>query len=82
MKVRWWFSWGQPLHGLSGAGSRSIKAVLMLGRQDLVMLLCLGLACADQLPVVLLYMLIVAIVRAGAALGQLLTPRWKLRRPA
>jgi hypothetical protein len=81
-KVRWWFAHGQSLRLLTGAGSRSIKVVLMLGRQDLVMLAGLGLACLDQLPVALLYMLIVAMARAGGALGQLLTPRWRLRPPA
>jgi phosphatidylglycerophosphate synthase len=82
MKLRWWFAYGQTLRGVSGAGSRSIKAVLLLGRRDVVIFLGIGLAYFDQLPVVLLYSLIIAIVRAGGALGQLFTPEWRLRPPA
>jgi hypothetical protein len=81
MKLRWWFAYGQSLKSVSGAGSNSIKAVMLLGRRDVVVLLALGLAYFDQLPVVLLYMLIVAIVRAAGALGQLLTPDWRVRPP-
>jgi hypothetical protein len=81
MKLRWWFAYGQPLRGVSGAGSHSIKAVLLLGQRDIVILAGLGLAIFDQLPIVLLYCLIVAIVRAGGALGQVLTPDWRLRPP-
>jgi hypothetical protein len=82
MKLRWWFAYGQPLKNLSGAGSNSIKNVMLVGRRDVVILLALGLAYFDQLPVVLLYMLIVAIVRAAGALGQLFTPDWKIRPQA
>jgi hypothetical protein len=82
MKLRWWFAYGQALKNVSGAGSHSIKAVMLLGRRDFVILLALGLAYFDQLPVVLLYVLIVAIVRAAGALGQLLTPDWRVRPPA
>jgi hypothetical protein len=81
MKLRWWFAYGQTLRGMSGAGSHTIKAVLLLGRRDVVVFLAIGLAYFDQLPVVLLYMLIIAIVRAVGALGQLLTPAWRLRPP-
>ena len=35
----------------------------------------------DLLPVVLLYALVLAIVYAGVAVGQLLTPDWRLRPP-
>jgi hypothetical protein len=56
--------------------------VVLLGRRDVAVLLALVLACFDQLPVVLLYSLIIAIVRAGGALGQLLTPDWKIRPQA
>jgi hypothetical protein len=82
MKLRWWFAYGQSLKNLSGAGSNSIKNVMLVGRRDVVILLALGLAYFDQLPVVLLYMLIVAIVRAAGALGQLFTPDWKIRPQA
>jgi hypothetical protein len=82
MKLRWWFAYGQSLKSLGGAGSHSIKAVMLLGRRDFVILLALGLACFDQLPVVLLYMLIVAISRAAGALGQLLAPDWRIRPQA
>ena len=82
MKLRWWFAYGQTLRGISGAGSNSIKVVLLLGRRDVVIFLAIGLAYFDQLPVVLLYSLIVAIVRAGGALGQLFTPDWRIRPPA
>ena len=82
MKLRWWFAYGQPLKNLSGAGSSSIRAVMLLGRRDFVIVLALGLAYFDQLPIVLLYTLIVAIVRAAGALGQLLTPDWRIRPSA
>jgi hypothetical protein len=81
MKLRWWFAYGQSLKTVSGAGSNSIKTVMLLGRRDFVILLALGLAYFDQLPVVLLYTLIVAIVRASGALGQLLSPDWRARPP-
>jgi hypothetical protein len=82
MKLRWWFAYGQPIKSLGGAGSRSIKAVMLFGRRDFVVLLALVLAYFDQLPVVLLYLLIVAIVRAAGALGQLLAPEWRIRPQA
>jgi len=78
-RLRWWFAHGQSLRSVSGAGSQSIKVVTMLGRRDFVIAAGLGLACVDQLPVVLLLMLIVAIARAGAALVQLFTPDWRIR---
>ena len=53
----------------------------MLGRRDLLIAAGLGLAAFDQLPVVLLLLLIVAISRAGAALIQLFTPDWRIRPP-
>ncbi len=81
MKLRWWFAYGQALRGISGAGSSSIKAVMLLGRRDVVILVGLGLAYFDQLWVVLIYMMIVAMVRAAGALGQLLTPDWRIRPP-
>lgn len=82
MKLRWWFAYGQALKNVSGAGSNSIKNVMLLGRRDFVILLAIGLAYFDQLPVVLLYLLIIGIVRAAGALGQLLTPDWRVRPPA
>jgi hypothetical protein len=82
MKLRWWFAYGQALKNVSGAGSHSIKTVMLLGRRDFVILLAIGLAYFDQLPVVLLYLLIIGIVRAAGALGQLLTPDWRVRPPA
>ena len=54
---------------------------MLLGRRDFVIVLAIGLAYFDQLPIVLLYLLIVAIVRAGGALGQLFTPDWRIRPP-
>jgi hypothetical protein len=81
LKLRWWFAYGQPLRTVGGAGASQIKAVTVLGRRDVVVLLGIGLAYFDQLPVVALYMLIIALVRAAAALGQLLTPGWRLRPP-
>jgi hypothetical protein len=80
-KLRWWFAYGQTLRSVSGAGSQSIKAVAMLGRRDVLIAVSLALAAFDQLPVVLLLMLIVAISRAGAALIQLFTPDWRIRPP-
>jgi hypothetical protein len=82
MKLRWWFAYGQALKNVSGAGSHTIKAVMLLGRRDVVILLAIGLAYFDQLPVVLLYLLIVAIVRAAGAFGQLCAPEWRIRPPA
>jgi phosphatidylglycerophosphate synthase len=81
MKLRWWFAYGQTLKNVSGAGSNSIRGMMLLGRRDFVIVLSLGLAYFEQLPIVLLYMMIVAIVRAGGALGQLLTPDWRIRPP-
>ena len=81
MRLRWWFAYGQQLKTFGGAGSSSIKVVMMLGRRDVVVLLSFALAYFDQMPVVLLYLLIVAMVRAAGALGQLLTPEWRLRPP-
>jgi hypothetical protein len=78
-KLRWWFAYGQSLRNVSGAGSHSIKAVMMLGRRDFVIASALALAYFDQLPVVLLLLLIVAISRAGAAIVQLFTPDWRIR---
>ncbi len=82
MKLRWWFAYGQTLKNVSGAGSTSIRGVMLLGRRDFVIVLAIGLAYFDQLPIVLLYLMIIAIVRAGGALGQLLTPDWRIRPPA
>ncbi len=81
MKLRWWFAYGQPLRSVGGAGATQIKAVILLGRRDVVVLMGLLLACFDQLPVVALYMLIISLVRAAGALGQLLTPDWRVRFP-
>jgi hypothetical protein len=82
MKLRWWFAYGQKLKDVSGAGSSSIRGMMLLGRRDFVIVLSLGLAYFDQLPIVLLYMMIIAIVRAAGALGQLLTSDWRIRPPA
>jgi phosphatidylglycerophosphate synthase len=81
MKLRWWFAYGQKLKNVSGAGSTSIRGMMLLGRRDFVIALAIGLVCFDQLPIVLLYLMIIAIVRAGGALGQLLTPDWRIRPP-
>lgn len=81
LKLRWWFAYGQPIRNVSGAGSHSIKTVILMGRRDMFVLVGLVLALCDQLPIVLLYALIIAIVRAGGALGQVLTPEWRLRPP-
>jgi hypothetical protein len=78
-KLRWWFVYGQSLRTVSGSGSQPIKAVAMLGRRDFVIAAGFGLACLDQLPIVLLLLLIVAISRAGAAIVQLFTPDWRIR---
>jgi hypothetical protein len=78
-KLRWWFAYGQSLRNFTGAGSRSIKAVATLGRRDVVIAAGLVLAYFDQLWIVLLLMLIVAVSRAGAALVQLFTPDWRIR---
>jgi hypothetical protein len=79
MKLRWWFAYGQALKTFSGAGSSSIKTVVLLGRRDFLVVLAIGLAYFDQLPIVLIYMLIVAMVRAAGALGQLFAPDWRTR---
>lgn len=81
MKLRWWFAYGQTLKNVSGAGSNSIRGMMLLGRRDVVIVLAIGLAYFDQLPIVLLYLMIIAIVRAAGALGQLLTPDWRIRPP-
>ncbi|HVV17682.1 MAG TPA: hypothetical protein VHH90_10790 [Polyangia bacterium] len=81
MKLRWWFAYGQPLRSVGGAGAGQLKAVILLGRRDVVVLLGLALAYFDQLPIVALYMMIISLVRAAGALGQLLTPDWRVRPP-
>src|SRR5262245_9252372 len=81
-KLRWWFAHGQQLVAFRGPGSRSIRAVTMLGRRDVVIGVSLALAVFGQLPTVLPLLLILAISRAGAALVQLFTPGWRLHRPA
>jgi hypothetical protein len=78
-KLRWWFTYGQPLRTVTGSGSQTIKTLMALGRRDVIVLVSLGLAAFDQLWIVLLLMLIVAITRAGAALVQLVTPDWRIR---
>jgi hypothetical protein len=80
--LRWWFAHWQSLRTFSGAGSHSIKAVTLLGRRDFIIALALGLAVLDQLPVVLLVLLIVAISRAGGALVQLFARDWRVRPQA
>jgi hypothetical protein len=82
LKIRWWFAYGQSLKSMSGAGNRSLKAVLFLGKRDFFVLAWLVMAYFDLLPVILLYMLVLAIVYAGVALGQLLAPDWRTRPPA
>jgi hypothetical protein len=82
MKLRWWFAYGQPLRSVSGAGAGQIKAVMLLGRRDVVVLLGLVLAYFDQLPIIALYMMIISLVRAAGALGQLLAADWRVRPPA
>jgi hypothetical protein len=78
-KLRWWFTYGQPLRTVTGSGSQTIKTLMALGRRDVIVFVSLGLAAVDQLWVVLLLMLIVAVTRAGAALVQLVTPDWRIR---
>ena len=80
-KLRWWFAYGQSLRSVSGAGSQSIKARGDARPPRLRDRGGLGLAAFDQLPIVLLLLLIVAISRAGAALIQLFTPDWRIRPP-
>jgi hypothetical protein len=80
--LRWWFAYWQSLRTFSGAGSDAIKAVTLLGRRDFIIALALGLAVFDQLAIVLLVLLIVAISRAGAALVQLFTRDWRVRPQA
>jgi CDP-alcohol phosphatidyltransferase len=81
LKIRWWFAYGQSLKSMSGAGSGALKAVLMIGKRDFFVFAWLALAYFDLLPIVLLYALVLAIVYAGVALGQLMTPDWRIRPP-
>jgi hypothetical protein len=81
LKIRWWFAYGQSLKSMSGAGSGPLKGLLMIGKRDFFVFAWLVLAYFDLLPIVLLYALILAIVYAGVAVGQLLTPDWRLRPP-
>ncbi len=81
LKIRWWFAYGQSLKSMSGAGSGPLKAILMIGKRDFFIFAWLVLAYFDLLPIVLLYSLILAIVYAGVAVGQLMTPDWRLRPP-
>lgn len=79
MKLRWWFSYGQSLTSISGAGSAQIKGLLLLGRRDVLAVLGIALAYYDQLAILAVYMLIVALVRATGAIGQLMAPEWRIR---
>jgi hypothetical protein len=81
LKIRWWFAYGQSLKSMSGAGAGPLKAILLIGKRDFFVFAWLVLAYFDLLPVVLLYALVLAIVYAGVAVGQLLTPDWRLRPP-
>jgi hypothetical protein len=81
LKIRWWFAYGQSLKAMSGAGSGALRAVLALGRRDFFVLAWLVLAYLDLLPLVSLYSLVLGIAYAGAAVGQLMTPEWRLRPP-
>jgi hypothetical protein len=81
LKIRWWFAYGQSLKSMSGAGSGPLKGLLMIGKRDFFIFAWLVLAYFDLLPVVLLYALVLAIVYAGVAVGQLMTPDWRLRPP-
>jgi hypothetical protein len=81
LKIRWWFAYGQSLKGMSGAGSGPLKALLMIGKRDFFVFAWLVLAYFDLMPIVLLYALVLAIVYFGVAVGQLLTPEWRLRPP-
>ena len=81
LKIRWWFAYGQSLKAV-GSSDRPLKAVIYLGKRDFFVFVWLVLAFFDLLPVVILYMLVLGVIYAGTALGQLLTPRWKLRPPA
>jgi hypothetical protein len=81
LKIRWWFAYGQSLKSMSGAGSGPLKAILTIGKRDFFIFAWLVLAYFDLLPIVLLYALVLAIVYAGVAVGQLMTPDWRLRPP-
>jgi hypothetical protein len=81
LKIRWWFAYGQSLKSMSGAGSGPLKGILMIGKRDFFVFAWLVLAYFDLLPIILLYALILAIVYAGVAVGQLLTPEWRLKPP-
>ncbi len=52
MKLRWWFSYGQSLLSISGAGASQLKGLMLLGRRDVLVVLGVVLAYYDQLPVV------------------------------
>jgi CDP-alcohol phosphatidyltransferase len=81
LKIRWWFAYGQSLKSMSGAGAGPLKAILTIGKRDFFIFAWLVLAYFDLLPIVLLYALVLAIVYAGVAVGQLMTPDWRLRPP-
>jgi hypothetical protein len=81
LKIRWWFAYGQSLQSMSGAGTAPLRAILMIGKRDFFLVAWLVLAYLDLLPFVLLYALVLAITYAGVAVGQLLTPEWRLRPP-
>src|SRR5450432_326976 len=81
LKIRWWFAYGQSLKSMSGAGTGALKGILVIGKRDFFIFARLVLAYFDLLPIVLLYALVLAIVYAGVAVGQLMTPDWRLRPP-
>jgi hypothetical protein len=81
LKIRWWFAYGQSLKSMSGAGTGALKGIFVIGKRDFFIFAWLVLAYFDLLPIVLLYALVLAIVYAGVAVGQLMTPDWRLRPP-
>jgi len=81
MRLRWWFAYGQTLLGASGAGSNSLKGVMLLGRRDIILVVAMIMAQVELPIVTLLYLFVVAIVRVFGVLGQLATPEWRLRPP-
>jgi phosphatidylglycerophosphate synthase len=81
LKIRWWFASGQNIKSIAGAGGGPMNALLAIGKRDFFIFAWLVLACFNLLPIVMLYALVLAIIYAGVAVGQVMTAASRVRPP-
>jgi phosphatidylglycerophosphate synthase len=71
LKVRWWFARGKDMKALAGRARSGPAAFLYnLGRRDVFVLVWLVLAIADELGLILIFALLVAVASFVVAAGQ------------